>query len=36
MHGGDIYRNCVELDFSVSINPLPVPQSVKEALLSAV
>lgn len=36
MHGGDIYRNHVEMDFSVSINPLPIPQNVKAALLSAI
>lgn len=32
LHGGDIYRNRVELDFSVNINPFGVPQRVKEAL----
>lgn len=30
-HGGDIYRNQVELDFSVSLNPYPVPQSIRDA-----
>lgn len=35
MHGGDIYRNRVKLDFSVSINPLGVPPGMKEALWRA-
>ena len=30
-HGGDIYRNHVRLDFSINLNPLPVPDTVKEA-----
>lgn len=32
VHGGDIYRNSVTADFSVSINPLGMPQSVEAAL----
>lgn len=36
IHGGDIYRNHVKLDFSVNINPQGIPQSVKEALQEAV
>lgn len=36
IHGGDIYRNQVKLDFSVNVNPLGVPQSVKIALLEAI
>lgn len=36
LHGGDIYRNKVEIDFSVNGNPLGVPQSVREALIRAV
>lgn len=36
MHGGDIYRNHVTLDFSVNINPLGIPDSVKKAMLEAV
>lgn len=36
MHGGDIYRNKAELDFSVNINPLGIPESVKKALAEAV
>lgn len=26
IHGGDIYRNQVSLDFSVNINPFGMPQ----------
>lgn len=33
-HGGDIYRNDVRLDFSVNINPLGMPKTAKEALIS--
>ena len=32
IHGGDIYRNRVKLDFSININPLGVPDAVKTAL----
>lgn len=35
-HGGDIYRNAVELDFSVNVNPLGMPERVRAALLDAV
>lgn len=35
-HGGDIYRRRVELDFSVNINPLGMPESVRRALCAAV
>jgi len=35
MHGGDIYRNKVEIDFSVNVNPLGIPDSVKSALADA-
>ena len=31
-HGGDIYRNKVHLDYSVNLNPEPVPESVICAL----
>ena len=34
-HGGDIYRNKVHMDFSVSLNPLPVPERIREALKEA-
>lgn len=36
IHGGDIYRNRVKLDFSVNVNPLGMPASVKQALQEAV
>ena len=36
IHGGDIYRNQVSLDFSVNINPFGMPQRVREALDAAV
>lgn len=36
IHGGDIYRNQVSLDFSVNVNPLGVPESVQNALHDAV
>lgn len=36
IHGGDVYRNEVELDFSVNMNPLGIPQSVKKAMQDAV
>ena len=35
-HGGDIYNNDVELDFSVNINPFGMPEKAKEALISGV
>ncbi len=34
-HGGDIYRNRVQMDFSVNINPLGAPPQVAEALSRA-
>lgn len=36
IHGGDIYRNNVEMDFSVNINPLGIPEGVRAALQEAV
>lgn len=36
IHGGDIYRNKVDIDFSVNINPLGMPEGVEEALHKAV
>ena len=36
IHGGDIYRNAVIMDFSVNVNPLGMPQGVKQALQKAV
>ncbi len=35
-HGGDIYRNGADLDFSVSVNPLGMPRSAAEAAREAV
>ncbi|MGN0482037.1 MAG: pyridoxal phosphate-dependent aminotransferase [Lachnospiraceae bacterium] len=34
-HGGDIYHQTVELDFSVNINPLGMPPTVQKALQEA-
>lgn len=36
LHGGDIYRNHVQIDFSVNVNPLGVPEAVETALYEAV
>lgn len=36
IHGGDIYRNQVKLDFSVNINPLGMPKEVEKALIQSV
>lgn len=36
MHGGDIYRNDIKLDFSININPLGMPENVRRALENAV
>lgn len=36
IHGGDIYRNRVKLDFSVNVNPLGIPEAVEAALYEAV
>lgn len=35
IHGGDLYRNQVKLDFSVNINPLGIPQTVKNAMVQS-
>lgn len=32
LHGGDVYRNEVKLDFSVNLNPLDMPPEVREAM----
>ncbi len=34
-HGGDIYRNRVQLDFSANVNPLGTPPEVREAVRKA-
>ena len=36
IHGGDIYRNYVKIDFSVNVNPLGIPDAVEAALHEAV
>ena len=36
IHGGDIYRNDVKLDFSVNVNPFGIPKAVEAALYEAV
>ena len=36
IHGGDIYRNSIDKDYSVSINPLEWPDALRESILSAV
>lgn len=36
LHGGDIYRNHVKIDFSVNVNPFGMPEDVKAALYRAV
>ena len=35
IQGGEIYNNKVNMDFSVNINPLGIPHSVKEAMSDA-
>lgn len=32
LHGGDVYRNEVRLDYSVNLNPFPMPADVAEAI----
>lgn len=34
MHGGDIYNNKIDLDFSVNLNPLGLPALIREYLLN--
>ena len=36
IHGGDIYRNQIRLDFSVNVNPLGMPDEVEAALHEAI
>lgn len=36
IHGGDVYRNNIDIDFSININPFGAPESVKAALHDAV
>ena len=35
MHGGDIYRKKINMDYSVNINPYGIPKSVMEAMQEA-
>lgn len=34
-HGGDIYGNQVKLDYSINVNPLPVPDEIKNVIKEA-
>lgn len=36
IHGGDIYRNRVDIDFSVNVNPLGIPKAAESAMYEAV
>lgn len=36
IHGGDIYNNKVELDFSANINPFGMPESIKLAAIEGI
>lgn len=36
IHGGDVYRNRVRLDFSVSLDPLDMPAEIKAAMLEGI
>ncbi len=36
MHGGDIYRNKVDMDLSTNINPLGCPEYIKEAIRDSI
>lgn len=36
IHGGDVYTNKVNIDFSVNVNPMGVPVSVKQAMMEAI
>lgn len=35
-HGGDVYRNDVEYDFSINVNPFGMPEKVKKALIEKI
>lgn len=32
IHGGDVYRNSIDIDFSVNINPLGISESIKRSI----
>lgn len=36
LHGGDVYRNEVRIDYSVNLNPFPMPVEVAEAIRGGV
>ena len=36
IHGGDVYTNKVNIDFSVNVNPLGIPANVKQAMMEAI
>ncbi len=36
LHGGDIYRRAVELDFSINVNPFGMPEPVRQAAVEGV
>ncbi len=36
IHGGDIYTQTIEQDFSVNMNPYPIPESVRECLIRSI
>ncbi len=36
LHGGDVYRRPVELDFSININPFGMPEPVRQAAMEGV
>ncbi len=36
IHGGDSYRNTVKLDFSININPLGMPDRIKQAIYNGI
>lgn len=33
MHGGDVYNNTIQYDFSVNINPMGVPEEIRTAMI---
>lgn len=36
LHGGDVYRNQITMDFSININPLGMPDGVKNRLAATI
>ncbi len=36
VHGGDVYRNDVRLDFSVNLDPVPMPEVIRQAMLDGI